>query len=115
MPAHSFESLLKELGEKINITNLESTSNNNITLTLKGKNNVILELHKTQPFLIITFDIAEIPASRFRENVLREALKFNGLNKVHTGIFAFSKKSQKLVLFDMLPLDEISGKRSFQS
>lgn len=111
MPAHSFESLLKDLGEKINITQLESTRNNNITLTLKGKNNVVLELHKTQPFLIISFDIAEIPPSRYRENVLREALKFNGLNKIHAGIFAFSKKSQKLILFDMLPLDEISGEK----
>jgi hypothetical protein len=111
MPTHNFESLLKELGQIISIPNLESTSNNNITLTLQGKNNVILEKHKQLPLFIISFDITEIPAGRYRENVLREALKFNGLNKVHAGIFAFSKKSQKLILFDMLPLEEISGEQ----
>lgn len=109
MEAHTFESILKELGEKIGIPNLEPTKNNNITLTLKNKINVTLQLHKDQPLLIISFKIVEIPASRYRENVLREALKFNGLNKQQKGVFAFSKKTQTLILFEMLPLDHISS------
>lgn len=109
MPAHTLPSLLKELGEKIGIPNLEPTSNNNITLSLKGKINVVLQQHETEPYLIISFEIIEIPAGRFRENILREALKFNGLNQLHAGIFAFSKKTQKLILFDMLNMNEISG------
>lgn len=108
MPAYSFESLLKELGEKIGISNLESTRNNNITLTLKDKNEVVLQQHKTEPFLIIAFEIAEIPIGRYRENILREALKFNGLNQLHGGAFAFSKKTQRLFLFDMLPFNDLS-------
>lgn len=109
MPLHNLQSLLKELGEKIGIPNLEPTSNNNLTLTLKGNNDVVLQQHKTQPYLIISFEIAEIPAGRYRENILREALKFNGLNQLHKGVFAFSKKNQKLFLFEMLPLEEISA------
>lgn len=109
MPAHTLESLLKELGEKIDLPKLESTRNNNIALILKGKNEVVLQQHKTEPYLIISFEIVEIPAGRYRENILREALKFNGLNKAHEGIFGFSKKTQKLFLFDMLPMDDISG------
>ena len=109
MPAHTFASLLKEIGEKIGISNLESTQNNNITLTLKGKNDVVLQQHKTEPYLIISFEITEIPAGRYRENILREGMKFNGLNQAHEGIFGFSKKAQKLFLFDMLPMNEISA------
>lgn len=108
MPAHSFESLLKELGEKMGVPNLESTRNNNVALTLKDKNEVVLQQHNTQPLLIISFEITEIPAGRYRDNIFREALKFNGLNQLHGGIFAYSKKSQKLFLFDMLPLSDIS-------
>lgn len=108
MPAHSFDSLLKELGEKIGIPNLEPTSNNNLALSLKGTE-VVLQQHKTEPFVIISFEIAEIPSGRYRENILREALKFNGLNQLHAGIFAFSKKTQKLFIFDMLPLNDVSG------
>lgn len=107
MPAYTFASLLKELGEKIGIPNLEPTENNNIVITLAGKNDLILEQHKSQPFLIISFEITEIPAGRFRENILREALKFNDLNQVHGGVMAFSKKTQKLVLFEMLPMNDI--------
>lgn len=108
MPAHSLESLLKELGEKIGIPHMEPTHNNNITLTLKENQSVVLQKHNTLPFLIITFEIFEIQAGRFRENILREALKFNGLNQPY-GVFAFSKKMQKLYLFEMLSLNEISG------
>lgn len=108
MPAYSFESLLRELGDKLGIPNLESTRNNNVTLTLKGNNEVVLQKHQTQPFLIICFEIAEIHVGRYRENILREALKFNGLNQLHGGIFAFSKKTQKLFLFDMLPFNDLS-------
>ncbi|QLH35481.1 MAG: CesT family type III secretion system chaperone [Parachlamydiaceae bacterium] len=108
MPAYSFESLLKELGEKLGLPNLESTRENNITLTLKGKNEVVLQKHNTEPLIIISFEIAELPASRYRENIFREALKFNGLNQLHAGVFAFSKKTQKFFLFDMLPLNDTS-------
>lgn len=109
MPAHNLESLLKEIGEKIGIPNLEPTVDNNISLTLKGNNDVVLQLHKSLPLLIISFEIVEVPTGRYRENILREALKFNNLNQPHSGIFAFSKKNQKLFLFEMLPMDEISG------
>jgi hypothetical protein len=109
MPAHSFESLLKDLGTKIDIPNLQPTRNSNIKLTLKGNHNVVLQQHTTQSYLIISFEIAEIPGGRYRENIFREALKFNGLNQLHGGMFGYSKKTQKLFLFDMLPLDNISG------
>jgi len=111
MPSYTFESLLKDVGEKLEIPNLESTVNNNITLTLKNKVDVVLQRHKSQPYLIIACEIADVPGGRYRENIFREALKFNNLNKPHEGIFAFSKKTQKLFIFDMLPFDEITGEQ----
>ncbi|KIC75879.1 putative type III secretion chaperone SycE [Neochlamydia sp. TUME1] len=111
MPSHNLESLLKDLGEKIELSHLEPTGNNNITLLLKGNNEVVLQKHNSQPYLIISFEILELPIGRFRENIFREALKFNHLNKAHEGIFAFSKKTQMFFLFDMLPFDEISGEQ----
>lgn len=111
MPAHTFESLLRELGEKIQLP-LESSSNNNLSLKLKD-NEVVLQKDSKQPFLIISFEIAEIPIGRYRENLLREALKFNALNQLHAGVFAFSKKEQKLILFEMLPFSDISADQVF--
>lgn len=109
MPSHTMESLLKDLGEKIDIPELEPTVNNNITLKLKDGNEVVLQKHKSQPYLIISFEIANLQLGRYQENIFREALRFNGLNKVHQGIFGFSKKNQKLYLYEMLPFDYISG------
>lgn len=111
MPAHTFESLLRDLGDKIQLS-LESSSNNNISLKIKD-NDVVLQKDSKQPFLIISFEISEIPIGRYRENILKEALKFNALNQLHTGVFAFSKKDQKLILFEMLPLSDIHADQVF--
>jgi Tir chaperone protein (CesT) family len=108
MPAHSFDSILKEVSEKMNLSGLKATVNDNITLQVPPNQTLVtLQKHNKQPILIISSDIMELQDGRFRENIFREALKFNGLNEYHKGTFGFSKKSQKLILFDMLPLDEI--------
>lgn len=106
MPAYSFPALLKELGERLDIPNLEPSQYNNAALKLKGGVNVLLQAHKTDPYLIASFEISDLQAGRYRENVLREALKFNSLNQSHQGIFGYNKINQKFYLFDMIAFED---------
>jgi hypothetical protein len=109
MAAHSFDSLLRELGPLLGIPDLQSTQNNNVSIQLGNHKHLItLEKHRKSPILIISIAIAELQTGRFTENIFREALRFNGQNGLHTGSFGFSKSAQKLFLFEMLPLEFIS-------
>lgn len=49
--------------------------------------------------LLIGCRVGSLPMSRFRNNLIQEALKSNGAAVPSTGIFGFSQKSNHLILF----------------
>lgn len=103
--------LLQELGQALQMNNLQPDSNNTCLIKFKGGIFVQIELDPTGQFMIIGSDLDVVPAGRYRENLFGEALKANGLPHPQYGIFSFSRQTNHLVLFEMLSLNELTGQK----
>ncbi len=108
MITDKFGMLLEELGGLFKVK-LQPDKNGACSLKFNNGIQVQMELDKRGEYLLLATDLGQIPAGRYRENVLREALKANGLPPPRNGIFAFSKKNESLVLSDTLFVEEVNG------
>ncbi len=72
---------------------------------------VQLQSDAAQERLLITCKVAELPPGKFRENVLREALKANGMPDPLVGLFSYVERTNHLFFFQRYPLDVLSGER----
>ena len=111
MVTDMFSGLLQDVARAMQINELHPDRNNSCLINLGNDTKVQLELDKGHEFLIIGFDIGNVPAGRYRENVFREAMKANGLPHPRYGTFAYSKQADKLVLFEKISLTDINGER----
>lgn len=107
MVASLYESLLQELGEQLHIP--LRPDRESCVIEYKDGLRVQLELDRQEEFLRIVSDFGEIAPGRYRENLFREALKSNGLPPPHVGVFALSHNSTHLILFDVLPVRNLTG------
>ena len=108
MIGEKFEILLDEFGKLIKVP-LKPDKFNCCSIKFKGGLIVQLEPDKRGYFLHIATEIIPLPQGKFRENVLREALKANGLPPPRNGIFSFSKKKDSLILYERAPLETATG------
>lgn len=104
-----FGSLLQELGKILEIPDLHPDRNNSCQITLKNGLSLQLEFDRSGQYIIIGADLGVVSPGRYRENVFREALKANDMPYPTHGILAYSKKSDRLVLFEKLRSHEITG------
>jgi hypothetical protein len=104
-------SLLQELGQLIGVPNLQPDANNVCLIKFKGNVYIQLELDRSSQFLIMTSDLGSIPIGRYRETIFFEALKANGLPPPHNGIFGYSKQADRLILFQMLSIKDLTGNK----
>ena len=77
---------------------LAPDANNACLIDLKEKGFQIQIEEDKYGNLIIATRLSEVPASRFRENVFKEALKSNRISPT-SGIFGYSKKSSRMMIF----------------
>lgn len=103
-----FEQLLEDLSKEMRIP-LKVDANHSCLIRLKDAINVQLELNKGQDFLIIGTTLGELAPGKFRENVLREALKENNLPPPKVGLFAYSERKNALILFEKRHTQELNG------
>jgi len=68
-----------------------------------------LELDKRAENLLILSVLGNVTPGRYRENLFKEALKANGLPHPRHGTLAFSTHSEKLLLFESMPLPGLTG------
>lgn len=113
MVANLFETLLQELGktEVIPIQELHPDRNNSCLIRLKGGLEIQIELDKKIDTLVIGCDLGPVANGRYREEVFREALKANGLPYPRWGDFAYSQKSDHLVLFHKMHTKDLTGEK----
>jgi hypothetical protein len=112
MVAGAFESLLEELGSALNIKGLSLDSSNTCLIRFPSGLEVYIEpsTRASEDVLIYT-KVGKLSVGRFREDVLREALKANGYPYPRYGTFAFSENNEQLVLFQYYPMKNITGDR----
>lgn len=106
-----FESLLEELGKVMQIKDLHPDRNHSCKIRLANGLEIQIEMDSMGHELIIGCELGHLPQGRYRENIFKEALKANGLPAPRHGTLAYSNKSENLVLFESLPLKELTGEK----
>lgn len=106
-----FETLLEEAGKVLNIADLHPDRNHSCQVRLINGLTIQIEMDPYQQGVILGCDLGGLPTGKYRENVFREALKINGQKAPHHGILAYSSKSDHMVLYEVLPLKDLTGER----
>jgi len=110
MISDRFGALLEELGTLIH-KNLVPNSHNALILRLRDKMGIYLEPDRLGEMLNVAIDIGSPQQGPYRESIFREALKANGLPPPRNGIFAYGFKTDSLLIYEQLPLEDLNGPR----
>ena len=110
MITDTFGSLIEELGNLLKMK-LTPGPKNSCAFRLRDQMMVYIEPDKLGERLTILIDITPVPPGKYGENIMREALKANGLPPPRGGIFAYGAKKDALLLFDQTPMDELNAPR----
>jgi hypothetical protein len=108
----TYEDLIHQLGIEMNV-DLEPDLKNSVSLVLDGKITIQIEPDKYENRLIVGVFIITLPPGKFRENILKEALKQNTLPS-QTGVFAYNDILNQLLFFCYVPLEKLDGKKLFE-
>jgi hypothetical protein len=103
----AFAQLLSDLGALLD-TPLAPDKRGACRLNIEDTLHVQLESDANRERLLLWCFIAEIPPGKFRENVLRDALKSNA--DTSTGTFGFSERNNQLLLFSYLNFSSLHAK-----
>ena len=102
-----FQELLWDLGELIELP-LHVDKNHACNLLLDDKLEIQLQMDSHEENLIVWAFLHETPPGRFRENVLKDALKVNNDYRSF-GSLAYYEKKNMLILHQFLPVEKLSG------
>ena len=105
-----FTDILKEVGRLLNVA-LKPDAHDSCAIVLRDKITLRLELDKARENLIIGSEIGELPPGRYREEVLKAALLSNGAPPPLMGTFAFSKRRNALICFEMMDVKDFTPDR----
>jgi hypothetical protein len=108
MATDRFSALLEELGSAIKMK-LAPDAHNACLIRYPDKLGVRMDPDQTGEFLYILIEIEKPGEGRYRESVMREALRANGLPPPRKGIFCFNLNKNLLMLFDQIPFEELTG------
>jgi hypothetical protein len=104
-----FSEILQELGK---ILGLSLKPDHSIACSIQLEPLTIqLELDQYQENLILFSKIIELPPGRFRDNILTETLKANGLSDPRPGIFGYIAQTSHLCLYQTYPVAILNGER----
>ncbi|MCB1116766.1 MAG: CesT family type III secretion system chaperone [Chlamydiia bacterium] len=107
-----FQELLWDLGELIELP-LHVDKNHACNLLLDEKLEVQMQMDQHEENLLICAFLADVPPGRFRENVMKDALKVNA--DYHPfGTLAFYEKKNLLILQQHLPVEKLNGEKLSQ-
>jgi hypothetical protein len=104
-----FEELLQELAIELGIP-LHSDKRGACLLQVQGDFHVQLECDNSLENLLIAAFICDLPPGKFRENILKDALKANGPFP-QNGTLAYSERNNKLALFSYLSFSNLNGRK----
>lgn len=105
-----FESLLEEFSKTAEIPDLKPDSNNSCLIVMPNEGPKIqMEIDSTGNYFVMGTGLGFLPMGRYREMIFKEALRANGLPYPRVGDFAFSKKTENLIMFAKLPVKDLNG------
>ncbi len=104
-----FEELLNELGAELETT-LHPDKKGACKLKINETFHIQIECDAHQENLLVATFICDIPPGKYRENILKDALKANGAFPTN-GTLAYSDRNNKLVLFSYFRMASLTGKK----
>lgn len=108
-----FQTIIQELSKEL-ATPLNPTGSSTCAIQFKGSLFTQIELSENQEMLIIVCVVDKLPPGKYREQVLTNALQENALQSPLIGTFAFSRRSDELLLFANTPTVELTGPKLFE-
>lgn len=111
--AIELERIIEILAEELD-TELNLDAGNLCKIMVNDQIPVQLELDKTGENIMLGCMIMEISPGKFRENILKAALKANYAKDKGIGNFSYIPKTASLCLFEFLPLDYLSEETVFK-
>lgn len=103
-----FEELLEELSYVFQIS-LHPDKIGACSLKLSDNLIIQLQLDISQENLFLFSKIIELPPGKFKENVLKEALKWNGFPDPRPGILGYLSRTTHLTLHQSYPITMLKG------
>jgi len=113
MVTDRFGALLEELGELMN-TKLTPSANNSCRILLPDNISLTIEPDVMGVLLDIVVEISPPGEGKYRENILREALRCNGTIKPRIGTFCYGQKTNNLLLYQSVELEDLTATRLFE-
>ncbi len=104
-----FEEILKDLGTALGIP-LHPDRRGACRLNINDVMRVQIEFQPDKEQVLLACMICEIPPGKFRENILKDALRANWPYPTN-GILSYSEKNNNLSLFEHIPTANISGQK----
>lgn len=104
-----FDSILEELGTKLNAKSLHLDSAGTCLLSFNNGLLVNIEPFTKGDALLISAEIGEVSGGRYAEDVFREALKENALSGHESGSFGFCEQNHHLKLFSLISLKDLNA------
>lgn len=109
--ASRLETILQELARTafLSIKDLKPDRNQSCLIRLPTGIEFQMESDTDDSHLLVGCDLGDVAAGRYREQLFRHALQSNGKPYPRHGTFAYSTKTEHLILFDSLIYDELTG------
>ena len=109
----TFADLMAELGELLG-DDLKPDLNQVVTLAVNETLKVQIEPDKTGEFVLLACMVADLPPGRFRENILRDALKTNYRIDEFPEILSYVRGENSLVIFRNIPAAALRGHQLYE-
>ncbi|MBI3236722.1 MAG: CesT family type III secretion system chaperone [Chlamydiales bacterium] len=107
-----FREILNDLGDLLGLP-LYPDRLGACKLNMEDKCHVQIEYQPHKQRLLLACMICEIPPGKFREKVLKDALKANGFHSPE--VLCYSEKNNHLCLFEMVSLEYLNGQKLMDS
>lgn len=104
-----FAELLIELGKLLE-TDLRPDVNGACKLYIHEQLQVQIEYQELQERLLMACFLAEIPPGKFRENILKDALKANWPHPT-SGTLCYCQRNNRLALFEWISTINLTGQK----
>lgn len=111
MASGPYETILQEVGELLHAGELEPDNHNTCLLQMESGLEVHIEMADRQDAVLLAASLGALTPGPYRDDIFRAALITNGQEPPHNGVLGFSDEANELIIYDLIPLEDINGDR----
>jgi len=108
MVTDRFGALIEELATAMKMK-LSPDAHGAVLIRFKDKLEVYIEPDASEEVVQLVIEIGEPGEGKYRETILREALRINGRPFPRLGTFAYGQKTKSLVVFESVAMEDLTG------